>query len=131
LPCGAFILTVTLEYNAVHGRRRRRRRRRTRIRGLSCGNRRHSSTFALVNSAIFWHCGLRWFTVNQQGRSWGLNSVHAFFFIFYYFFLTCRCARHGVTAYMQLRLWKTTKKKTIKYSKLYITIEINLIFTPN
>jgi hypothetical protein len=45
---------------------------RTRIRGLYCGNRRHSSTFALVNSAIFWHCGLRWFTVNQQGRSWGL-----------------------------------------------------------
>jgi hypothetical protein len=38
---------------------------RTRIRGLSCKNRRHSSTFALVNSAIFWHCGLRWFTVNH------------------------------------------------------------------
>jgi hypothetical protein len=44
----------------------------TMVRGLSCGNRHHSSTFALTNSAILWHCGLRWFTVNQQGRSRGL-----------------------------------------------------------
>jgi hypothetical protein len=28
-------------------------------------------------------------------------TIHFFFF---HFFLTCRCARHGVTAYMQLRL---------------------------
>ena len=26
-------------------------------------------------------------------------------FYLFFIFLTCRCARHGVTAYMQLRLW--------------------------
>jgi len=35
-----------------------------------------SRTFALVNSAIFWHCGLRWFIVNQSGAYLRLNSVH-------------------------------------------------------
>ena len=35
------------------------------LRGLSCGNRRHSYKIAFVNSAIFWHCGLRCFILRS------------------------------------------------------------------
>jgi hypothetical protein len=35
-------------------------------RSLSCGNRCHSSRILFVNSAIFWHCGLRWFTLRAR-----------------------------------------------------------------
>jgi hypothetical protein len=51
---------------------------RTRIRDLSCGNRRHSSTFAIVNSAIFWHCGLRWFTVNHSCERGPRRHIYEF-----------------------------------------------------
>ena len=36
-----------------------------------------------------------------------LKVIIHFFLNFISFFLTCRCARHGVTAYMQLRLCTT------------------------
>jgi hypothetical protein len=37
-------------------------------------------------------------------------TIHFFIFLLL-FFLTCRCARHGVTAYMQLRLCAQNKNR--------------------
>ena len=38
---------------------------RTRMQIISCGNRLLSFRIAFANSALFWYCGLRWFTLHQ------------------------------------------------------------------
>ena len=48
---------------------------RTRRRSLSCGNH-HSSGIAFVNTAIFWQCGLRWFTLRPINPHNVLAWVH-------------------------------------------------------
>jgi hypothetical protein len=57
--------------------------------------------------------------------SFGSNNI--FFYFFIIFFLTCRCARHDVTAYMQLRLCVQNKNRGKKMRLLGMVFTFHFI----